>query len=349
LGIDGSTNTVVSAVLLGVVQDTAADAGLITIGSLATILTVAGVTIYVLGLVGLAVTIRIRLAKDIPTAWYAVSLLPRAIVAGQGIRIWLGWPLILTVAIALWTFLIMTFELSVSRTLNLALGGAFYAVVIVFFLFLGVFVWRATRPDTPGPKDLAFVRNRTHRFTRTFARMLAIGLFFLVGLLAAAVIAFGSTIMMVSAVLVLVGLGPDRFATGFLRGFFDGIYWIVAGIPVNHLVLAGVITLFIGGFTVGLPAALIMKPPLPQVQLTRRPDAAATVSLDSVTYNLLTHSSDGLWHVFDDTRQLWAIPDEEVLFARIPGVPKISGGPTTPAEQRSPAQDAEKDGSEDEQ
>jgi hypothetical protein len=118
---------------------------------------------------------------------------------------------------------------------------------------------------------------------------------------------------------------------------------------VNHLVLAGVITLLIGGFTVGLPAALIMKPPLPQVQLTRRPDAAAGVSLDSVTYNLLTHSSDGLWHVFDDTRQLWAIPDEEVLFARIPGVPKISGGPTpTPTERERPAQDVEKVGNEDE-
>jgi hypothetical protein len=64
--------------------------------------------------------------------------------------------------------------------------------------------------------------------------------------------------------------------------------------------------------------------------------------LDSVTCNLLTHGSDGLWHVFDDTRQLWAIPDEEVHFAQIPGVPT-----TISAEQGCPAAEGEKTGNED--
>jgi hypothetical protein len=85
---------------------------------------------------------------------------------------------------------------------------------------------------------------------------------------------------------------------------------------------------------VGLPSALLKKPPLPRVQLTKKPGDSAGVLPDSMTCNLVTHSSDGLWHVFDDTGQLWAIPDDEVLLARIPGDPT-----TTSAAQGSPEGD----------
>jgi hypothetical protein len=66
---------------------------LIGIGDLAAILAVVSVGIYVLGLMGLAVTIRLRLVDNISVAWYAVSLLPRTVVAGHGVRIWLTWPI----------------------------------------------------------------------------------------------------------------------------------------------------------------------------------------------------------------------------------------------------------------
>ena len=55
--------------------------------------TVAGIAVYVVGLLGLTLTLRLRLTNDMSTAWYAVALLPRAAVAGQGVRIWLTWPL----------------------------------------------------------------------------------------------------------------------------------------------------------------------------------------------------------------------------------------------------------------
>jgi hypothetical protein len=61
----------------------------IGIGDLVGIITVAGVAVYVLGLVGLSVTIRFKLTGDLSTAWYVVSLLPRTVVPGQGIRLWL--------------------------------------------------------------------------------------------------------------------------------------------------------------------------------------------------------------------------------------------------------------------
>jgi hypothetical protein len=63
----------------------------ISVADLLTYLTTSGVAIYVVGLVGLAIAIRLELTDDISTAWYAVALLPRTIVAGQGVRIWLRW------------------------------------------------------------------------------------------------------------------------------------------------------------------------------------------------------------------------------------------------------------------
>jgi hypothetical protein len=78
---------------------------LIGIGDLAAILAVVSVGIYVLGLMGLAVTIRLRLVDNISVAWYAVSLLPRTVVAGHGVRIWLTWPIGLTFVLGITTFL----------------------------------------------------------------------------------------------------------------------------------------------------------------------------------------------------------------------------------------------------
>jgi hypothetical protein len=68
----------------------------IGIGDLVAVVTAGGLAIYVMGLVGLSITIRRTFTGDISTAWYAVSLLPRVVVAGQGVRIWLGWPIFST-------------------------------------------------------------------------------------------------------------------------------------------------------------------------------------------------------------------------------------------------------------
>jgi hypothetical protein len=73
----------------------------IGIGDLAAILTAAGVTIYVLGLIGLALPIRRNFTGDLSTAWYAVALIPKTVVAGQGARIWLRLPVTLTALILL--------------------------------------------------------------------------------------------------------------------------------------------------------------------------------------------------------------------------------------------------------
>jgi hypothetical protein len=71
----------------------------IGIGDIAALATVTGVVIYVLGLVGLTIPIRRIFVDELTTAWYAVSLVPKTVVAGQGIRIWLQWPIVIIGAV----------------------------------------------------------------------------------------------------------------------------------------------------------------------------------------------------------------------------------------------------------
>jgi hypothetical protein len=72
----------------------------IGVAQLATVLTVAGLAVYVVGVIGLALSINLFFTEKWATAWYAVSLMPRTIVAGQGMRIWrLGWIRIVAVVI----------------------------------------------------------------------------------------------------------------------------------------------------------------------------------------------------------------------------------------------------------
>lgn len=81
---------------------------LFSIGDIAALATAMGVAIYVLGLVGLAIPIRTRFTGDMATAWYAVSLLPRTVVAGQGLRIWVQWPLLFTAIVLVQRWLLAT-------------------------------------------------------------------------------------------------------------------------------------------------------------------------------------------------------------------------------------------------
>jgi hypothetical protein len=95
----------------------------IGIGDLAALLTVVGVSTYVLGLVGLAIPISRRFNTDLSTAWYVVSLLPRTIVAGQGIRIWVQWPFFITVVLLLTKWLISPAEDPLELLVMLTVGN----------------------------------------------------------------------------------------------------------------------------------------------------------------------------------------------------------------------------------
>jgi len=101
----------------------------IGIGDLATILTAVGVVIYVLGLIGLAIPIRRVFTGDLSVAWYAVALIPKTVVAGHGARIWLRWPVALT--LLLWFAITWRISTIASTVVVLAIlgGAAIYMIV----------------------------------------------------------------------------------------------------------------------------------------------------------------------------------------------------------------------------
>jgi hypothetical protein len=72
-----------------------------TLGDIAALLTAAGAIAYVLGLVGFTIPIWRVYHTDFSTAWYAVSLVPNTVVAGQGVRIWVRWPAAITAVLLL--------------------------------------------------------------------------------------------------------------------------------------------------------------------------------------------------------------------------------------------------------
>ncbi len=65
---------------------------MIGIAEVAALITVVGAAIYALGPLGAAWPIHKRWNNDASTTWYAISLIPRAVVAGQGMRIFMGFP-----------------------------------------------------------------------------------------------------------------------------------------------------------------------------------------------------------------------------------------------------------------
>jgi hypothetical protein len=239
----------------------------ISIGDLAAILTVAGVSIYVLGLMGLAATIRLSLVSNISLAWYAVSLLPRTVVAGHGVRVWLILPMGLTIVLsiaAFWVGTRSTWE-SVTFAENYLSGGVFIVVIITTLV---VFYRRSSKQTGL-------------RLLDTFGVLLATT--WITALL-------GGWVMMIAAQLIS-------------EGFFDALdaqrsspanSQVVPGLlipPVTSGMVLGIMFIFVGGFFVGMPIALTVEPPLPPVEVTRK-------NAQGSARGRLVNHSEGFWHLF---------------------------------------------------
>ena len=76
------------------------------IAEVAALITVVGAATYGLGLLGVAWPIHKRWHNDAATTWYAISLIPRAVVAGQGMRIFVGFPTIMATLLLMWWLIV---------------------------------------------------------------------------------------------------------------------------------------------------------------------------------------------------------------------------------------------------
>jgi hypothetical protein len=179
----------------------------IGIGDLAVLLTAAGVLIYVLGLIGLAIPIHIKHTGDVSAAWYVVSLLPRTVVAGQGLRIWLGLPLRLT-------FLVLLVAL-LMRSLSFILP--LYYLVILLGLYAGIVV--------SGARDLEWQR------LGFFSRLLLV----VAGIIGPPLVGLALLNLTATAPDTTSWLTENRFDTGimllFVGNFLLGIPAAVAAKP----------------------------------------------------------------------------------------------------------------------
>ena len=244
----------------------------------AALVTVAGICVYVVGLLGLAVAMRLRLIDNLSTAWFVVSLLPRTIVAGQGVRIWLTWPLpFATLLVGLNTSVVgltnspdSALVILERSTASLGLG------VLSLYLVLVLYSIQKTEREKHN-------RNLVGHFV-----------------VATIVAAFGGFLMSQGALAVVGGLREAA-----VRGL---------EIPIEG-VLPGTMLFLVGGFLVGVPAAATIDHPLPLVRVKTDPMVETKGLLALLKHRLyLVGHVDGTWHFIDDDRNvLLSIPEKIVL------------------------------------
>ena len=264
----------------------------IGLGDLAVLVTVAGVTVYVLGVIGLAIPMYRTFTFNMSTAWYASTLLPRTVVAGQGLRIWLKWPIALTV-IFLFLAGISAFVLAYESITADVVAVALLTFPVLIVPWIEIWKFRSKHKRRRAKRAGVTAR------TQFEALMLQFSL-------------WGALIMQAASYLIVAPLivgHPLKETWG--SSFFT-----------SHHILAGTIMLFFGGFLIGASPASRASPPLPRVTIaTTSPEDRKSRKLPRLHGHLVAHS-DGFWHLIVEAErkhQLLSVPDGSVLEVRMLG------------------------------
>jgi hypothetical protein len=247
------------------------------LGDIIVLVTAVGTATYVMGLIAVAWPIYSRITHDGAITWHAVALMPKTVVAAQGVYILFSWPLLITIC----GILILVVEAFLFPLISkLPLSGVLYIItsggvllgitITVYFLSRRILghpsiAW-LLGPDPANPSP---------RFLRYGARILGGGILLLA--------IFAST----NAFEVMwTGYIPQIAVRG------NGVVLCVA-------------LLFIGNFILALPQAAAINPPLPKVQINRSDDS------EVITGRLIAHV-DGFWHFFTPGKVLFSVPDDKV-------------------------------------
>jgi len=280
----------------------------IDIAGAATLITISATSIYVLGLIALGYPIYSRITKNSSTALYVVSVVPRKMVAGHGVRFLLGIPLI-------WTFLFAVF-LSVAQlvyravdirssyvenpilnqTITTCLDALpLIASIFVVILLLGLhevlsaaglynifYPYTSLRPiaggESPRPAAIADQAD-----PQDYAGERDLLEFFAPSLVLANVI-------------------------GCIGGAVGGFILVTEGWNWEALFEALVVVIVIN-FVANVLVVISIKPPMPKVEVFR--DGADESK--PIRGYLLAHS-EGLWYIFDDEyKALQTIRDDKAV------------------------------------
>jgi hypothetical protein len=111
----------------------------ITFGEMSALLAVAAVGIYVLGLIALWVPIARYYTQDFAQSWYAVALVPRTVVAGQGIKVLLE-PIVVVAVTGMLALLFDFLQSYFNRLIAVIIIGVLLVVVLIGFFSLSPYI-----------------------------------------------------------------------------------------------------------------------------------------------------------------------------------------------------------------
>jgi hypothetical protein len=289
----------------------------ISIGQLVTLLTAAGVAIYVLGLIGIAVSIYFTFAKTWSTAWYAVSLMPRTVVAGQGVRIWRqSWVLAVAplVIFSSYFFIANAIERLLITFTDLPYRHAttYGPLVVLLVLFIVLAPLRE-------PLHRLWLRHRGSASSVSERS------------------AYETSKPPPVRYMLPWTIGIPLYVFGFGISIV-GSYIVVTNItPVNwNSITVGVLLFLVGALSIAIRSTRGMEQPLPPVLLLERGEASLKRGQPYATGWLVAHS-DGYWHLFNNRHVLVSVPDDRVNEARVddPRIPEQLRDPYLEAKLRS--------------
>jgi hypothetical protein len=274
----------------------------IGIGQLVTLLTAAGVAIYVLGLIGIAVSLYFTFAKTWSTAWYAVSLMPRTVVAGQGVRIWRqSWVLAVAPLVIFSSYFFIDYAIGwLLRTYtdlpdrHVTRVGTIVLTVLVLVLAI-VLKPLYHRLEARGSASSVSERSAYETSKPPPVRYM-----------------------------LPWKIGIPLYIFGFGMSFL-GSYIVVTNIsPANwNSIIVGFLLFLVGALSIAIRSARGMEQPLPTVMLLEEGEGSLKGYQPYMTGWLVAHSG-GYWHLFNNRHVLVSVPDDKVTEARVddPRIPE---------------------------
>jgi hypothetical protein len=239
------------------------------------LITVLGTAIYITGLIALCWPIYRSLTRDPSTGLYAAALVPRTVVAGQGVRIFVGFPLIAALCILIVTSMARwereLLEWILNRPIDAGTVQHQILVGIIATFMALFFIWSVKKLRTEGLFDFFFTP--LNKPDASAFKLFSIAL-------AAIGAAIGARLI----------LTADQVSWGTL--FLTLVFFFGA------IALAGV------------PDAVSIEPPLPKVTVTETTKGGEVKNYEG---KLLAHS-ESHWYVFEETEGkehvLHMIPDD---------------------------------------
>jgi len=271
------------------------------IAEIAALITILAAAIYILGMFALVYPIYRDVAKNSPTTLYVVSLVPRTVVAGHGVRLLVGIPLIWAILFAASLSVpLLMYEVAnasirdTGSILSRVVSAVVYelpvvASITIVLLLLGFHeVIRAS-----GLYDFLYPS-----YSRRLARKRFAVDDFSLSLIAANFIGCAGG-----------ALGGLILASRILAS--RGVTWEAVIIPLAVIIFAVVVANFL--------AVMAIKPLMPRVTATidsadagsPSEEGKVTNKGEEVTGFLVAHS-DGYWYIFEDTSlnpAVNAVPD----------------------------------------